>query len=300
MTRPPPVVDNNEDEDGGSESSYSESEIYSQDEDSSFSSASISSRGSCSLDSMGRMLERLEEDDPSLIEILIDIKRTDKEATKFISELLPSNTHVKKIIIKCGTRPSHRQKFLKVISGLKENAPIQHIEIQDAGIDREMASCLVPLFAHTQLQHIGIKNCNFIGAAVSILFVALQHNKHIRHLTFRACDWEEHNTDTIASSIPFLNLRSLTLDGINIAEESWPFLLQQITDCTDLILLDLSRNVLDASNTPFLTKCLTAQKLISTLVLTDCCLNDKCVKVRVNVFVCSHTRAGGYFLYSSL
>ena len=296
MTTQPP--DN--EEYGGSESSYSESEIYSQDEDSSFSSASVqSSTGSCSLDSMGRMLEQLEEDDPSLIEILIDIKRTDKEAAKFISQLLPSNTHVKKIIIKCGTRPSHRQKFLKVISGLKENTPIQHIEIQDADIDREMASWLVPLFAHTTLQHIGIKNCNFIGAAVSILFVALQHNKHIRHLTFRTCDWEEHNTDTIASSISFLNLRSLTLDGINIAEESWPFLLQQITDCTDLTLLDLSRNALDASNTPFLTKCLTAQKLISTLVLTDCCLNDKCVKVRVNVFVCSHTRAGGYFLYSS-
>ena len=282
MTQPPPVYE----EDGGSESSYSESEIYSQDDDSSFSSASIqqSSTGSCSLDSIGRMLEQLEVDDPSLTELLIDIKRTDKEAAKFISQLLPTNTHVQQIRILSGTTPSHRQKFLKVISGLEKNTSIKHIEIQDADINREMASWLVPLFAHCQtLQHIGMVNCNFIGAAVSILFVALQHNKHIRHLTFRACYWEEHNTDTIASSIPFLNLHSLTLDGINIAEDTWPFLLKQIAHCTDIILLDLSRNELYAANTHLLTKCLTAQKSISTLVLTDCCLDEKCMKVRVDI-----------------
>jgi hypothetical protein len=134
------------------------------------------------------------------------------------------------------------------------------------------------LASSKSLTHISMTKCRFLGSGLGILFVSLQHNKHIRHLTFHSCDWEEHNTEIVASSLPLLKLLSLSLVGINIALDSWPFLLNNIKRSKELILLDLSRNKMDDSIISSLTKTLTLQESISTLVLSSCGLDDKCIK----------------------
>jgi len=285
---PPPVEENDDQSSYYSErSEYGESEYESDsqydDDESSYQDSvvdsAVSSQGS--VESINQLLTQLEYDDNTLTQLIINCKSINKEDATYIGKVLKENTSVKKIIFKCSksNRSSHRQIFHKVALGLKENKYIKHLEIHNATIDHEMASYLVPSFAHNKtIQHISLVNCTFIGAGVSILCVALQHNKHIRHLSFNSCDWDEHNTDTIAASLPFLTLHSLSLIGINIAEDSWSYLLQSIERSKDMIMLDLSNNEIDAKQTNLLTKCLKAQKRISKLTLSDCGLDYRCMK----------------------
>lgn len=279
---PPRDAAADDDDDSRSQSSWSESGIsnaYSSHPDEDSTLGGSMSSGTCSLDSIGRMLIQLEDNDSSLKELLIDCTSMDADAANFFSQFLPNNTHLQKLRLHCGHRSRHRQILGKVLLGLKDNSSVSFVEIQGAEIDCEVASWLVPSFANSQkLQHISMMDCDFVGSGVGILFVALQHNKGIRHLRFHSCDWEDHNVDIISSSLPFLNLHSLSLVDINIDVGSWPYLFQSMEHCTDLIFLDLSQNDFDVSNIDLLIQGLTAQKSISKLSLTSCGLNDKCTK----------------------
>ena len=110
----------------------------------------------------------------------------------------------------------------------------------------------------------------------------MQHNRHIRHLSFHSCVWEDHNAEIVASALPFLNLHSLSLCDIKIHVDSWPYLFKNIKRSKELLLLDLSRNKLDESIISQLTKTMILQKNISTLVLTSCGIDDHCNKELAN------------------
>jgi Ran GTPase-activating protein (RanGAP) involved in mRNA processing and transport len=237
------------------------------------------SSGSCSLDSFGEMLLRLEDNDESLSTLAIDCTLTSAARAKYVAQFLPGNTHLKKLRLTCGNKTSHRSTFRKVISGLKDKSSVEYIEIQDAVLNRDSSTWLIPLFSRSKsLNQISMVNCIFVGSGLSILLVALQHNKHLRHLNFHSCDWDEHNSETIAASLPFLNLHSLSLVDINIDVDAWPYLFENIERLKNLIVLDLSRNKVDDDFIRLLAKSLTIQKSVSTLALSSCGLDDQCAK----------------------
>lgn len=239
-----------------------------------------SSSGSCSLDdSIGRMLRRLEKDDSSLVDIDVDCKLMDADAARCMSLVLQENTHLKRLRLDCGNDSSRLDVIRRIVSGLKGNSSVSGIEIHDLTMDRDTSSWMAHSLATSKsLKHLSMTKCRFLGSGLGVLFVAMQPNKRIRHLAFRCCDWDEHNTDIVATSLPLLNLLSLSLVGINIAVDSWPYLLQNIKLSKELILLDLSWNNIDDAIISLLTKTMMVQQKISTLVLSSCGLDDTCTK----------------------
>ena len=238
------------------------------------------SSGSCSLDDIiGRMIRRLEKDDSSLVDIDVDCKLMDADAARCMSLVLQENTHLKRLRLDCGNDSGHLDVIRKVVSGLKGNSSVSRIEIHDLTMDRDTSSWMAQSLATSKsLKHIRMTKCRFLGSGLGVLFVAMQPNKRIRHLAFHWCDWDEHNTDIVATSLPLLNLLSLSLVGINIAVDSWPYLLNNIKRSKELILLDLSWNNMDDAIISVLTKSMMIQQKISTLVLSSCGLDDKCTK----------------------
>jgi len=269
--------------------SFSDGQSYSSDGQSGYSyndsqageftiDGTVSS-GSCSLDSFGEMLLRLEDNDESLSSLAINCKLTNAKRAKYVAQFLPDNTHLKKLRLTCGNKTSHRETFRKVISGLKDKSSVECIEIQDAVLNRESSNWLIPLFSRSRtLNQISFINCIFVGSGLSMILIALQHNRHLRHMNFYSCDWDEHNAETIAASLPFLNLHSLSLVDINIAGDAWPFLFEKIECLRNLIVLDLSQNKVDDGFIGCLAKSLTIQKSVSTLTLSSCGLDDQCAK----------------------
>ena len=231
----------------------------------------------CSLNSIDLMLDQLEDNDPTLVEFEVDCKRMDKITAADVGQYLPSNKYVKKIIIKCGNRSRHREIFQDVVSGLSCNTSIEHIHVQDGNITREMASALVPTFIHCKsLTHISMMNCK--GCGLAQLFVAMQRNTRIRHLSFHSCYWEEHNTDLLASALPEMSIHTLTLVDINIADNGMPYLFRNIMNCSELQQLDLSKNELDSKTLRLLCLRLANRRSISKLTIQMCGLNDRCMK----------------------
>jgi Ran GTPase-activating protein (RanGAP) involved in mRNA processing and transport len=236
--------------------------------------------GSCSLDdSIGLMLRRLEKDDSSLVAIDIDCKLMDVDAARCMSLVLPDNTCLKRLRLICGNDSRHLDVIRRVVSGLKGNSSVSHIEVHDLTMDRDTSSWMAQSLATSKsLRHLSITKCRFLGSGLGVLFVGMQQNKRIQHLAFHWCDWDEHNIDIVATSLPFMNLLSLSLVGIYIAVDSWPFLLNKIKRSKELILLDLSWNSMDHTIISLLTKTMMIQQSISTLVLSSCGLDDQCAK----------------------
>lgn len=287
-----------EDDDDSSSSVSGESScsVSTHDHDeASYLDDSVSSSGGRSLDSTGRMVIQLGENNAYLKELLIDCTSIDNQAAADVEQYLPGNTHLKKLRLHFGNddiatepRQQRRRKrqifhrghiFHRVVSGLKGNSSIKHIEIKGAEINHETASWLIPSFAHnSRLKHIRMVNCDFVESGLAILFVALQNNKRIRSLTFHSCDWEEHNADIVASALPFMSLCVLGLVDINISPDGWMYLFQNIRACKELIQIDLSQNQLDPINIIMLTKSLTIQNTISNVSLSSCDLDDRCMQ----------------------
>ena len=251
-----------------------------------------------SLDTVGRVLHRLEENDSSLVDLDIDCKAFDAEDAKNISLLLPDNTRLTRLRVYCGTNgrinsssvsdnaadAKHAGICRRVLTGLKGNSSIEHVEIHDMTLDRDTATWMASsvLSNGKSLTRLTLTNCRFVGSGLAILFIAMQHNRHIRHLSFHSCVWEDHNAEIVASALPFLNLHSLSLCDIKIHVDSWPYLFKNIKRSKELLLLDLSRNKLDESIISQLTKTMILQKNISTLVLTSCGIDDHCNKELAN------------------
>lgn len=251
-----------------------------------------------SLDTVGRVLHRLEENDSSLVDLDIDCKAFDAEDAKNISLLLPDNTRLARLRVYCGTNgrinsssvsdnaadAKHAGICRRVLTGLKGNSSIEHVEIHDMTLDRDTATWMASsvLSNGKSLTRLTLTNCRFVGSGLAILFIAMQHNRHIRHLSFHSCVWEDHNAEIVASALPFLNLHSLSLCDIKIHVDSWPYLFKNIKRSKELLLLDLSRNKLDESIISQLTKTMILQKNISTLVLTSCGIDDHCNKELAN------------------
>lgn len=227
-----------------------------------------------SLDSIGRMLLQLEDNDSSLRELVVDCKTMDFEAARLMSQYLPNNTRLSKLTLRCGKRS--RQIFLTVFSGLKGKSSVRDIEIEEAFIDRGAANVLVPFFGESRtLESFSMKHCK--GPGLAQLFVAMQHNKHIKKLSFHACHWESHNADIVASSLPLMDLYSLSLVDVSMHVDGIPYLFKNIERCVELTELDLSKNEIDASSIRLLTKCLAVQRRISKLTLSSCDLDDSCI-----------------------
>ena len=271
-----------EDDEGPAEVSVSE-------ESNSVYSDSISC--SESFDSNRIELIQLEENDESLVDLTLDCRSMDDELASEIFVHLRGNTHLKVLRLKCGARhhagnngsphQEEEEAFCKIVSALKYNVSVECLNISGAmTINREISSSLASSMAHnSRIQSIRMHQCKFVGSSLAILLVAMQHMKQIRQLSFHSCDWEEHNTETIASSLPYLNLNSLSLVGMNIASGVWPYLYKNILHSENLVELDLSRNYLDQQNVRLLTKSLTMSKnSIKTLALSRCGLTYPCAK----------------------
>eukprot|EP00581_Thalassiosira_minuscula_P007574 CAMPEP_0183703766 /NCGR_PEP_ID=MMETSP0737-20130205/1383_1 /TAXON_ID=385413 /ORGANISM="Thalassiosira miniscula, Strain CCMP1093" /LENGTH=472 /DNA_ID=CAMNT_0025930563 /DNA_START=59 /DNA_END=1477 /DNA_ORIENTATION=+ len=269
-----------------SDSSYSvsQSSISRKEDESSFGEEDESSFGGsrssgCSVDSTERLLIRLEESDDSLTDLTIDCKSMDKETATWISKLLPGNTRVQRLCLLCGKESHHAEVLRRAVSSLEKSASVVSIQIQGADIHREVASWLVPSFAHCpKLRSLEMISCKFPGSELGILFIAMQHNRCIRQLTFRSCRWGDHDTDILSSSLKFMTLHSLSLVDMNISSESWPYLFRHLETCKNLILLDLSKNKIDAHCIHLLAKALKKSNSISSLLMSECRLDDNCIK----------------------
>jgi len=227
------------------------------------------------------MLFQLEGNDDSLEELISDCETMDMQAAIYVAHLLPHNTCLRKIRLHYN-RTSDQKVFHKIVSGITGNTSIASIEILGASFGREEASSLVPTFSRVQtLNHIRMINCNFLGPGLGILLIAMQQNKYIRELTFRCCNWEEHNTDMLASSLPFMNLHSLSLVDVNAAVDGWPYLFRNTETLEQLIHLDLSQNQLEDNAIRLLAKSLAVKNTTSKLSLSSCILNDQSVRVLV-------------------
>ena len=286
-------IDNDEESHQGSNWDESSASDNSEGEDGEGTVTSEYTRDS--LDTVGRVLHRLEENDSSLVDLDIDCKAFDAEDAKNISLLLPDNTRLTRLRVYCGTNgrinsssvsdnAKHAGICRRVLTGLKENSSIEHVEIHDMTLDRDTATWMASsvLSNGKSLTRLTLTNCRFVGSGLAILFIAMQHNRHIRHLSFHSCVWEDHNAEIVASALPFLNLHSLSLCDIKIHVDSWPYLFKNIKRSKELLLLDLSRNKLDESIISQLTKTMILQKNISTLVLTSCGIDDHCNKELAN------------------
>lgn len=265
-------------------------------EDGSVEDGSVSSEGSQytrdTLDTVGRMLHRLEHNDSKLVDLVINCKTIDVEDAKNISLILPENTRLTRLRLYCGNNASvkvnssvadnskHVGICRRVLSGLKGNSSIEHVEIHDLTLDRDTSSWMAPsvLSNSKSLTRLSMTNCRFVGSGLGVLFIVMQQNKQIRHLAFQSCDWDYHNAEIVASALPYLRLHSLSLVDITIAVDFWPYLFKNIKRAKELLLLDLSRNKLDESIIGQLTKTMTLQQNISTLVLSSCSIDDKCNK----------------------
>lgn len=169
---------------------------------SSFSAGTVGddSLDSCSLDSIGRMLLLLEDNDASLNELFIDCKSMDKEGAAEVALYLHKNTRVKKLKLYCGKRSSHRHILCKVMEGLKGNSSVESFEIEGAVVNRETASWLTPSFVHSKiLTSITMTSCK--GSGLEELCVAMQQNKYVRKLSFVSCYWDNYIADIVASSL---------------------------------------------------------------------------------------------------
>lgn len=289
-------IDNDEESHQGSNWDESSASDNSEGEDGEGTVTSEYTRDS--LDTVGRVLHRLEENDSSLVDLDIDCKAFDAEDAKNISLLLPDNTRLTRLRVYCGTNgrinssgvsdnaanAKHAGICRRVLTGLKGNSSIEHVEIHDMTLDRDTATWMAPsvLSNGKSLTRLTLTNCRFVGSGLAILFIAMQHNRHIRHLSFHSCVWEDHNAEIVASALPFLNLHSLSLCDIKIHVDSWPYLFKNIKRSKELLLLDLSRNKLDESIISQLSKTMILQKNISTLVLTSCGIDDQCNKELAN------------------
>lgn len=289
-------IDNDEESHQGSHWDESSASDNSEGEDGEGTVTSEYTRDS--LDTVGRVLHRLEENDSSLVDLDIDCKAFDAEDAKNISLILPDNTRLTRLRVYCGTNgrinsssvsdnaanAKHAGICRRVLTGLKGNSSIEHVEIHDMTLDRDTATWMAPsvLSNGKSLTRLTLTNCRFVGSGLAILFIAMQHNRHIRHLSFHSCVWEDHNAEIVASALPFLNLHSLSLCDIKIHVDSWPYLFKNIKRSKELLLLDLSRNKLDESIISQLSKTMILQKNISTLVLTSCGIDDQCNKELAN------------------
>lgn len=289
-------IDNDEESHQGSNWDESSASDNSECEDGEGTVTSEYTRDS--LDTVGRVLHRLEENDSSLVDLDIDCKAFDAEDAKNISLILPDNTRLTRLRVYCGTNgrinsssvsdnaanAKHAGICRRVLTGLKGNSSIEHVEIHDMTLDRDTATWMAPsvLSNGKSLTRLTLTNCRFVGSGLAILFIAMQHNRHIRHLSFHSCVWEDHNAEIVASALPFLNLHSLSLCDIKIHVDSWPYLFKNIKRSKELLLLDLSRNKLDESIISQLSKTMILQKNISTLVLTSCGIDDQCNKELAN------------------
>jgi hypothetical protein len=219
---------------------------------------------------------------------------TRKSAAEF-AMCLPRSTHLKKLrlVLRGGgsgsgsdegkrrsssaRRDADMDVFHKVLSGVEENASIDDLEVHGAMIDRESSGWLVPCLAvDKKLRRVCLSGCRFVGCGLAALVVAMQHNRGgMRELEFRTCEWDAHNADTVACSLPHLNLHSLSLVGVSVAPDAWPHLFRNVGRSRDLVSLDLSGNRLDMAVVQSLTATLAAHGSISSLGLSRCGLNDR-------------------------
>ena len=225
---------------------------------------------------MKKTLLRLERNVSSLVELDVRCKSLSEGDATAIALHLPANTHVRELRLHCGSGPLHLLVFHEVVSSLKNNVTIEHVEVRGAVISRVTSSWLLPSFAHKpNLARISMTRCKFVWSGLSTLVVAMQHNREsIRELAFRSCDWDAQDLDTVSSSLPLMNLHSLSLIDMNVAPDAWSYLFQNIEQCKHLVHLDLSRNMLDSSVILSLAKALTVQNTISSLALSSCGLDN--------------------------
>ena len=226
------------------------------------------------------MIIQLEKNVPSLADLTLSCKHLTEETATEIAFHLPNNTALKKLTLLCGKRPLHLLVFHELVTAIRYNAGIEQIAIHGAVISRVTSSWLLPAFAHkSNLRHITMSHCKFVRSGCATLLIAIQHNRDaLSSLNFTKCDWDEHNLDTIASSLPLLG-NTLThlhlIDMANVvADDTWTHLFYNIEQMKHLSTLDLSRNVMNENIVTVLTKTLGVQTGITELILSSCDLDD--------------------------
>jgi hypothetical protein len=230
------------------------------------------------------MIIQLEKNIPSLTNLTLSCKHLTEETATEIAFHLPNNTTLKSLTLLCGKRPIHLLVFHELVTALKYNTSIEALTIHGAVISRVTSSWLLPAFAHkTNLHHITMSHCKFVRSGCATILIAIQHNRDsLRSLNFTSCDWDEHNLDTIASSLPLLGNNTLCnlsiIDIVNdVANDTWTHLFYNIEQMKHLSNLNLSYNSLNESIITVFTKSLGVQVGITNLCLSHCDLDNNMV-----------------------
>lgn len=226
---------------------------------------------------------QLEKNAPSLTDLTLSCKHLTEETATEIAFHLPNNTTLKSITLLCGKRPIHLLVFHELVTFIRYNASITRITIHGAVISRVTSSWLLPAFAHKKnLHHITMSQCKFVRSGCATILIAIQHNRDtLQSLNFTSCIWDEHNLDTIASSLPLLGntLSQLCLiDVVNgVANDSWTHLFYNIEKMKHLSTLNLSHNVFNDTIVTVFTKTLSVQTRLTHLLLSQCEMDNNMV-----------------------
>jgi Ran GTPase-activating protein (RanGAP) involved in mRNA processing and transport len=230
------------------------------------------------------MILQLEKNIPSLSSLTLSCKHLTEETATEIAFHLPNNTSLKSLTLLCGKRPIHLLVFHELVTALKYNTSIEQLTIHGAVISRVTSSWLLPAFAHkANLHHITMSHCKFVRSGCATILIAIQHNRDtLQSLNFTSCDWDEHNLDTIASSLPLLGNNTLNnlsiIDIVNdVANDTWTHLFYNIEQMKHLSNLNLSYNTFNEGIVTVFTKSLGVQTGITHLNLSHCELDNNMV-----------------------
>lgn len=246
--------------------------------------------------SLNTLLFQVENNDLSLRDIVLDTTSMDHDTAEDLGRYLSHNTCVTTIRLSCKRldckegQQRKRSVLSTILSGIQQhNTSIESIEIENTYISYQLAHSLSKLCARkANLKNVAFIQCQFVGSALAIVCLGMQHSQSIKNLIFQSCDLGDHdgdddgssyNIEIIASALPLMNLSSLSLVDVNFpTRECLHYLLTHVEQAKELKLLDLSQNTLSADCISLLSRSIRGQNQVSRLILSDCSLDNSCVK----------------------
>jgi hypothetical protein len=252
--------------------------------------------------SFNTLLFQVENNDLSLRDIVLDTTSMDHDTAEDLGRYLSHNTYVTTIRLSCKRldckegQQRKRSVLSTILSGIQQhNTSIESVEIENTYISYQLAHSLSKLCARkSNLKNVAFIQCQFVGSALAIVCLGMQHSQSIKNLIFQSCDLGDHhnggdggdvddgssyNIEIIASALPLMNLSSLSLVDVNFpTRECLHYLLTHVEQAKELKLLDLSQNTLSADCISLISRSIRGQNQVSRLILSDCSLDNACVK----------------------
>ena len=225
-----------------------------------------------------KLCYRLSVNDATLKELDLEIDTVQNRTAKDIADAFPSNTRLQRLCLTCGSDKHKGKRNLRSLAfGLRDNSSITEVDLLEVELDRDSASWLGTALSHNSVRKISLKSCKFKDAGLAILFLGMQHNK-FEEIHLSQIDLAGSSSEIVSASLPFLNLKAISLIDANLSINDLSFLCDNIKKTPSLKSIDVSHNKLEKEGIVFLGDIFRRkEQQISTLILSSCSLDDCCV-----------------------